>query len=115
MAAFIWDMDGTLVDSYFAIVPAVLEACGEFGLSFSYDEVYAEVIRTSVGAFIKQVSTTHNLDPRPIQARFDDLNDSKIDMIRAAPHAVEALKLLSEAGHSHFVFTHRGGILPIYP
>ena len=30
----IWDMDGTLVDSYPAIVPAVKQACGECGLFF---------------------------------------------------------------------------------
>ena len=107
MAAFIWDMDGTLVDSYPAIVPAVQKACAEYGLDLSYDEIHAEVIRTSVGTFIKQIASECGIDPAPIQARFDALNDKDIDMICVIPHAREALRQLSEAGHSNFVYTHR--------
>ena len=108
MAAFIWDMDGTLVNSYPAIVPAVQESCAEFGLEFSYDQIYAQIIRTSVGVFIKQVASEHEVDPVPILARFNSLNDSRIDMIQAIPHAEETLRTLSASGHSNFVFTHRG-------
>lgn len=107
MAAFIWDMDGTLVDSYPAIVPAVQKACAEYGIDLAYDDIHAEVIRTSVGTYIKQIASERGIDPAPIQSRFDALNDSDIDMIRAIPHAKETLCQLSEAGHSNFVYTHR--------
>ena len=53
--SFIWDMDGTLVDSYPAIVPAVQEACAEYGLSFTADYIHEAVIRTSVGAFLEEI------------------------------------------------------------
>lgn len=108
MAAFIWDMDGTLVDSYPAIVPAVQKACAEFGIDLPYDEIYAQVIRTSVGAYLKEIAAEYRIDPSPIQTRFDILNDISSDLIKAEPHAKETLCLLLEAGHSNFVFTHRG-------
>ena len=107
MAAFIWDMDGTLVDSYPAIVPAVQKACSEHGIDLAYEEIHTQVIRTSVGTYIKQLASEHGIDPVPIQTRFDALNDSDIDMISAIPHAKEALQELSRAGHSNFVYTHR--------
>ena len=51
--AYIWDLDGTLVDSYPAIIPATQRACTEFGLEFNADYIYNEIIRTSVGTFIE--------------------------------------------------------------
>ena len=108
MSAFIWDMDGTLVDSYPAIVPATREACAEFGLDCSPAYIHEQVIRTSVGAFIEQIAEQHGLDPAPVKARFTQLNDQRVDAIRAMPHATEALSALARSGHSSFVYTHRG-------
>ena len=106
--AFIWDMDGTLVDSYPAIVPATQLACSEFGLHFSAEEIHEAVIRTSVGTFLETVCSERGLDPAPVKARFSQLNDSHIDAIRAIPHAEEVLRALTDAGHRCFVYTHRG-------
>ena len=108
MSTFIWDMDGTLVDSYPAIVPAVQEACSEAGLNYSSDYIYEQVIRTSVGTFIEHISAKHGIDPAPVKARFNQFNDSRIDAIRAIPQAAEALSALTRTGHSCFVYTHRG-------
>ena len=108
MLSFIWDMDGTLVDSYPAIVPAAKEACSEYGLDCSPDIIHEQVIRTSVGAFIEQLAEEHQIDPEPIKTRFHQLNDSRIDAIRAMPHAEKTLSALTRAGHLCFVYTHRG-------
>ena len=106
--AFIWDMDGTLVDSYPAIVPATREACADFGLDFAPEHIHKEIIKTSVGTFIEQVAVEHGLDPDPIKARFNQLNDANIGAIAAMPHAEEILRFLTDRGHACFVFTHRG-------
>ena len=106
--SFIWDMDGTLVDSYPAIVPAAQTACSEFGFDFSAEYIHAQVIRTSVGTFIEEIAATRNLDPAPMKARFNQLNDSRIDRIRAMPNAEITLQRLTQAGHRCFVYTHRG-------
>ena len=89
--SFLWDMDGTLVDSYPAIVPNVIDACAEYGYSIDADTVYRNVIKTSVGSFLDSLDTPHTAS---VKARFQELNDTRIEKI--------------QAGHRHFVYTHRG-------
>ena len=122
--SFIWDMDGTLVDSYPAIVPAVQQVCAEYGLDYSKEHVYSCVIGTSVGDFLAGVGRELGMDPAVLISKFDAKNNSHIESIRAIPHAQETLSSLKEAGHQHFVYTHRGkscrsilkqtGLLPFF-
>ena len=56
--AFIWDMDGTLVDSYPAIVPAAQKTCAEWGRELSAAYIHDYVIRTSVGTLLEQAAGT---------------------------------------------------------
>lgn len=119
--SFIWDMDGTLVDSYPAIVPSVRQACAEFGLHFDDDEIRRQVLQSSVGAFLERLPLA---DTAPVKERFNALNDSHIEKITAMPHAAQTLSCLTRAGHRCFVYTHRGascraileqtGLLPFF-
>ena len=106
--AFIWDMDGTLVDSYPAIVPAAQKTCAERGLHYTADYIYDYVIRTSVGTLLEQAAAELGMDVGPLKTRFDALNDGSISAIRAIPHAAETLETLARAGGRNFVYTHRG-------
>ena len=106
--AFIWDMDGTLVDSYPAIVPAARKTCADWGVDYSDAFIRDFVIRTSVGTLLEQVAAQRGTGFAPLKARFDALNDASIDAIRPIPHAREALEALAQAGHRNFVYTHRG-------
>ena len=106
--AFIWDMDGTLVDSYPAIVPAALESLSAQGIVFDREKLFQEVIRTSVGDVLEKIAAEHGLDLLPLKADFNRRNDSNVSSIRAMPHAAEALSALQKAGHLNFVYTHRG-------
>ncbi len=106
MASFIWDMDGTLVDSYPAIVPAVQEVCAAHGYDFTEAYIHEAVIRTSVGAFIHSIADEEEAEV--MIRHFDQLNDQRIGAIVAMPHAKETLAALTEAGNLCFVYTHRG-------
>ena len=106
--AFIWDMDGTLVDSYPAIVPAALESLAALGLDFDRKTLYKEVIRTSVGEVLESIAAEHGFDLAPLKADFNRRNDSNVSSICAMPHAAETLCALQKAGHLNFVYTHRG-------
>ncbi len=110
--AFIWDMDGTLVDSYPAIVPAAQKTCAAWGLDYSAAYIHDYVIRTSGGTLLEQAAAKLGTDPAPLKAYFDALNDSGIGAIRAIPHAAETLDALCRAGHRNFVYTHRGASCP---
>ena len=106
--SFIWDLDGTLVDSYPAIIPATQKACAQFGLNFDADYIHREIVRTSVVAFIEREATNRHMYPSPIKERFNELNDASIGDIVAMPHAKDILQILTREGHECFVFTHRG-------
>ncbi len=108
ICALIWDLDGTLADSYPAIVPAVREALAAFGLRLGEEEIRREVLLSSVGALIRRVSAENGLDRAALQAAFDRCNAEGASRVRAMPHAAEALAALSRAGHRNFVYTHRG-------
>ncbi len=110
--SLIWDMDGTLVDSYPAIVPAVRETFASLGLERSEEELHAEVIRSSVRDLLNRTAAELGLDPAPVLAAFNELNDSRIAAIAPMPHAAEALSALRQAGHLNFVYTHRGASCP---
>ena len=106
--AFIWDMDGTLVDSYPAIVPAAGETLAAFGVDLEPEEIHREVIAASVGALLERIARERGLDAAALKADFARRNDSRIGDIRPMPHAKECLEALRRAGHRSFVYTHRG-------
>lgn len=110
--AFIWDMDGTLVDSYPAIVPAAGETLAAFGVVFDPEEIHREVIAASVGALLERIARERGLDAAALKAEFARRNDSRIQAIRPMPHAKDCLDTLRRAGHRSFVYTHRGASCP---
>ena len=107
-AAFIWDLDGTLIDSYPAIVPSTVEICAGLGVDYSADYVHNYVIRSSVRGLLTETAERLGLDPASLWAQYNVLCDSRIDRITAMPHAAEALHAICAAGCRHFVYTHRG-------
>lgn len=110
--ALIWDMDGTLVDSYPAIVPAARETLADFGMALSEEEIRREVLDTSVGALLQRIARERGWDPAPLQTAFQRRNDSRIGEIRPMPHARDCVAALQQAGHRSFVYTHRGASCP---
>ena len=106
--ALIWDLDGTLVDSYPSIIPAAQKVCADHGLFYSVEEIYSESLRFSVGSFLEKAAAEHGTDSAPLKAIFNELNDTRIDQIQPMPHAEKTLDALRRDGHQSFVFTHRG-------
>lgn len=106
--SFIWDLDGTLLDSYPAIVPSAREICAELGADYSAEFVHNYVIRTSVGQLLREVAAARGLDSDPVVERFNRRSDSRLALVRAMPHARETLEALCARGWPSFVYTHRG-------
>ena len=53
--AFIWDLDGTLLDSYGIIVSSLRKTYQEYGLPIDEEDVHRHVIRYSVNSFIRHM------------------------------------------------------------
>jgi len=106
--AYIWDLDGTLFDSYTVIVDTLVEICAECGYDISRTEISREVIRTSVNSFITNLSEKTGVPVSEYEERYAVTSRAKTENIQAMPHAKEALVRLSEIGCENYVYTHRG-------
>ena len=110
--AFIWDLDGTLFDSYAIIVSAVTQALEEQGIPTHREAVFAEVTATSVTDFVHNISQQYGCDEAALFGRCCFLQTSQDDRIQLNPHAASVLRQLHQKGAMHFVYTHKGASAP---
>ncbi len=104
MQNYIWDFDGMLFDSYPHITSAFLKMMRDFGKDADYDEAKALLEITFADCFEHYGTTEeekevfrkyeHDYSFRPIAVPFEN--------------TVKTIKLLSERGCRHFLYTHRG-------
>lgn len=106
--AFIWDLDGTLLDSYEVIISSLQDTFQEFGLSIPREILLQGAIRGSVTELIQQAQERTGIPFERILARYSRISGDRKLRISLMPHSKEALEALSDAGAENFVFTHRG-------
>lgn len=105
---FIWDLDGTLLDSYAIIVSAVHQVLSEHNILIDKQTIFQEVTATSVSEYIRQVAPQYGYDPAVLFHQCCALQTSMDDQIQLNPHAAEVLQELHTQGSKHFVYTHKG-------
>ena len=105
--AFIWDLDGTLLDSYPAVVPALQDTCARHGVHYDTDYIRDFVVRISVTEFMYRAAEKIGMDGTELMAEYSRTCDRWFDRIRPMPHAPEVLRTLHYAGCPGFVYTHR--------
>ncbi len=108
ISALIWDLDGTLLDSYGVIVSGLYKTCMELGIPADEQEILREVITHSVGAFISKTEKETGISSGIIKQRQSEISDSEKLNIMPIRHAAEILSLMEKRGIRNFVFTHRG-------
>ncbi len=107
-SAFIWDLDGTLLDSYGAIVEAAAKTAAEAGLADTAGEVLKAVKQGSVREYLADVSARSGKPLEELIDRYRFFTHSLDGSITLIPGAWEALEELGHGGAVHFVYTHRG-------
>lgn len=105
---FIWDLDGTLLDSYKTIVDGLYDTCKEYGIELNKEEINEHVITYSVSSFINKMIDVTGISFEEMKKRYSEIGEEKKKDIRLIPDAKETLKALSDRGDKHYVFTHRG-------
>lgn len=108
MKAFIWDLDGTLLDSYKVIVSSLIDTYERYGIELDEEMVSKHVITYSCSAFIDMMVEKSGISAEDIKDRYSKISDDKRNDIDEIPHAKETLNELACTGAMHFVFTHRG-------
>ena len=106
--AFIWDLDGTLLDSYEAILSGIEETYAQFSIPFDKEKVRDFILKYSVQDLLVQVAEERGLDAdRLNQVRAQSLAEKNAQVI-LMPGAREVLAWANQQGIEQFVYTHKG-------
>ena len=106
--AFIWDLDGTLLDSYEAILSGIEETFGQFSIPYDKEKVREFILKFSVQDLLVQVAEERKLDVEVLnQVRAQSLAEKNAQVV-LMPGACEVLKWADAAGIQQFVYTHKG-------
>ena len=106
--AFIWDLDGTLLDSYEAILSGIEETYAQFSIPYDKEKVREFILKYSVQDLLVQVAEERDLDVEVLnQVRAQSLAEKNAQVV-LMPGAREVLTWADEAGILQFVYTHKG-------
>ena len=106
--AFIWDLDGTLLDSYEAILSGIEETFGQFAIPYDKEKVREFILKYSVQDLLVQVAEERKLDVEVLnQVRAQSLAEKNAQVV-LMPGARDVLAWAEESGIQQFVYTHKG-------
>ena len=105
---FIWDLDGTLLDSYEAILAGIEETFAQFDIPYDKEKVREFILKYSVQDLLVQVAEERKLDVEVLnQVRAQSLSEKNAQVV-LMPDAREVLEWADQAGIQQFVYTHKG-------
>ena len=106
--AFIWDLDGTLLDSYEAILSGIEETFGQFSIPYDKEKVREFILKFSVQDLMEKVAEERKLDVEVLnQVRAQSLAEKNAQVV-LMPGARDVLAWAEESGIQQFVYTHKG-------
>ncbi|MFH0373765.1 HAD-IA family hydrolase [Streptococcus sp. P25B114] len=104
---FIWDLDGTLLDSYEAILAGIQETYEQYKLPFDREEVRKFILRYSVKDLLVRDAQKYGKDLVQLnQARANSLRE-KNTAIQLMEGAREVLEWTVQEGIQNFIYTHK--------
>ena len=106
--AFIWDLDGTLLDSYGVIVDSLYKIYKEKGFEIDKQEILYDVINESVSYFIMKMEKRFGVPFDDLKDRYLIISHNAKGNIKAMKHSKEILEFIKNKGIPNYVFTHRG-------
>ena len=106
--AFIWDLDGTLLDSYEAILSGIEETFDQFSIPYDKEKVREFILKYSVQDLLVQVAEERKLDMEVLnQVRAQSLSEKNAQVV-LMPSVCEVLAWADDTGIQQFVYTHKG-------
>ena len=106
--AFIWDLDGTLLDSYEAILSGIEETFAQFSIPYDKEQVREFILKFSVQDLLVQAAEERKLDVEVLnQVRAQSLAEKNAQVV-LMPGARDVLVWAEESGIQQFVYTHKG-------
>lgn len=106
--SLIWDLDGTLLDSYDVIVSSLYKVSLEYNLCLTYEYIKTNAIKYSVSYIIENIVKEKKISFDDIKKRYSEISELNNDKIIPMKHSIELLNILKEKNIKNYVFTHRG-------
>lgn len=104
----IWDLDGTLLDSYGVIASSLQETLAEFQVRTELEAVRRRAKEGSVSEVLKEAAERSGLPYQRLKDQYSMISGARILEIPVMRHGAETLKQTAALGAVHFVYTHRG-------
>lgn len=108
LQAYIWDLDGTLLDSYGSIVSSLVAVAREAGAEDAYDDIMKAVKLGAVSYYLRDLAARSGREYALLYERYREVSHGRQEEISLIPGAARTLEGLMRAGACHFVYTHRG-------
>ena len=106
--AFIWDLDGTLLDSYDAILAGLEETYAYYQLPFDRASIKDYILKHSVQDLLVAVAEEYQLDVTDLNQRRAESLAEKNAQVVLMEGARDILSWAKDAGIQQFVYTHKG-------
>lgn len=106
--AVIWDLDGTLLDSYDVIVESIHQTFLEQDIVCAKDEIHQHAIRFSISSLFSVYAKQNHIDVQLLKQRYSQISSGMYLDIKVMNHGREVLQALTKQGVENYVFTHRG-------
>ena len=106
--AFIWDLDGTLLDSYDAILAGLEETYAYYQLPFDRASIKDYILKYSVQDLLVVVAEEHQLDVTDLNHRRAESLAEKNAQVVLMEGARDVLSWAKDVGIEQFVYTHKG-------
>ncbi len=108
MVSYIWDLDGTLLDSYPVIIAAAIKAAADAGIHDDESVALRTAKQGMLSTYLNDVAERSGKTFEFLHKRYQKYTHEMDDRITLMEGAGEALERLRNAGATHDVFTHRG-------
>ena len=106
--AFIWDLDGTLLDSYDAILAGLEETYATYQLTFDRASIKDYILKHSVQDLLVAVAEEYHLDVTDLNHRRAESLAEKNAQVLLMEGARDVLSWAKDTGIEQFVYTHKG-------
>ncbi len=120
---FLWDFDGTLMDTYPAMVRAFVAAAADFGVAVEAGRAL-ELMKNCLTHALTVISAESDLDKDALYHAFRAHEEEVLPGVPLVAGVRETLTALHDAGAQHYVVTHRdlrcremldsAGVLPLF-
>ena len=107
MGACIWDLDGTLIDSYGVMIESLQETFQiKAKLHLNKKETEKSILNDSIHGFLIRKCSEYGCSLEDVQKTFSALNRAKSLRIPEVRNAKAILAYLHATGCEHYVYTH---------